>query len=107
MKKLMLALGGLGLSTLIMGASPGIQMIELPGQNHKAFPCSKKNIPIKGRSACVNFNGYGGMKGIIFVQDYVIHCATGGTKGPKKKVTYVSWNAMGQCPPGSKDALRQ
>ncbi len=98
MKTLSLAFGAMGLSVLVMGASPGIQMIELSGQNHPAFPCSMKNIPIAGRSQCVDLKGYGGMKGRVFLENYVIHCKTGGTKGPNKKVTYVSWNRMGPCP---------
>jgi len=97
MKKLSLALAAGGLSALLMGQAPGLNMIEFDGQNHPAFPCSQKNKTLK-RSQCADFGGYGGIKGKVFVEDYIIHCVSkGGTKGEGRPITYVSWNRIGRC----------
>ncbi len=100
MKKLAMAVGLAGLCVVLMGQAPGIQMIELDGQNHPAFPCSKKDIPLK-RSQCVDLKGWGGMSGKVFLEDYIIHCtskgATKGLPGEGRPITYVSWNRMGRC----------
>lgn len=97
MKKFGFALAAAAVSALLMGQAPGLQMIELHGQNHAAFPCKDKNKRMK-RSQCVDWRGWGGIKGRVFVEDYIIHCvAKGGTKDDGKPITYVSWNRMGRC----------
>jgi hypothetical protein len=100
MRKLLMAAGAAILSTAVMGqsATPGFNMIEMPGHDIEAFPCKDKNKTLK-RSKCVDFRGYGGVKGIIFVEDYIIHCMTGGTLAPGQPVTYVTWNRIGRCTP--------
>ncbi len=100
MKKLFAAAGLAGLSVLLMGQAPGLQMIELDGQSHPTFPCKDKNKTLK-RSQCVDLQGWGGMSGKVFFEDYIIHCvskgATKGRPGEGRPITYVSWNRMGQC----------
>lgn len=100
MKKMAMAAGLAGFSVVLMGQAPGIQMIEFDGQGHPAFPCSQKNIPLK-RSQCVDLKGWGGTKGKVFFEDYIIHCvskgATKGRPGEGRPITYVSWNRIGSC----------
>lgn len=76
--------------------TPGLNMVEFPGHNHPLFPCKDKNRRLK-RSKCVDFNGYGGVKGKIFVTNYIIHCMTGGTLSKGDPVTYVTWTGIGRC----------
>lgn len=101
MKKILMALALGALSTVLMGQNkptPGLNMVEIPGHNHPFFPCSDKNKILK-RSQCVDWKGYGGMKGMIFVENYIIHCMTGGTMAKGDPVTYVTWTGIGQCTP--------
>lgn len=78
--------------------TPGLNMIEFPGHNHPLFPCSDKDKVLK-RSKCVDFKGYGGVKGVIYVENYIIHCMTGGTLKKGDPVTYVTWTGIGRCTP--------
>jgi hypothetical protein len=94
--------GAVALSSVLMGQSapptPGLNMIEMPGHDIDAFPCKDKN-KILHRSQCVDFRGYGGVKGIVFVENYIIHCMTGGTRAPGEPVTYVTWTRIANCTP--------
>ncbi len=99
MKKLLLVLafGLMATTAMAQGKpTPGLNMVEFPGHNHPLFPCSDKNRVLK-RSQCVDFHGYGGVKGPIFVENYIIHCMTGGTLSKGDPVTYVTWTSIGRC----------
>lgn len=102
MRKLFMALGAAVLSSVLMGQAgpptPGLNMIEFPGHDIDAFPCKDKN-KVLHRSQCVDFRGYGGVKGIIFVENYIIHCMTGGTLSKGDPVTYVTWTRIANCTP--------
>ena len=102
MRKILTIVGAAALSGVLMGQAgpptPGLNMIELPGHDIDAFPCKDKN-KILHRSQCVDFRGYGGVKGIVFVENYIIHCMTGGTLAAGQPVTYVTWTRIANCTP--------